>query len=183
MIDPPAAPFRLPSIRRSPRSTAPLASLLLQPGQRAPAFTLPADDGEPFRLTGCRGQWVVLYFYPKDHTPGCSAEACAFRDRMRDFSKAGAAVLGVSPDGVESHARFRKSLSLNFPLLCDRDARVAAKYGAWREKQNYGRKYLGIVRATFLIDPAGKIAASWDNVRVKGHQEKVLARLREELQA
>lgn len=157
-----------------------MANHVLKPGLRAPAFTLRAHDGEPFRLTSCKGQWVVLYFYPKDMTAGCAAEACDFRDGMRDFTRVGATVIGISPDGVESHARFRRSLGLNFPLLADRDARVAEKYGVWREKQNYGRRYFGIVRSTFLIDPAGKIAATWDNVRVRGHRDKVLARLHEE---
>ncbi len=157
-----------------------MANSVLKPGLRAPAFTLKSDDGGIRRLTALKGRWVVLYFYPKDMTPGCTAEACDFRDGLRDFERSGATVMGVSPDGVESHARFRRQNALNFPLLADRDAKIAEKYGAWREKQNYGRKYLGLVRSTFLIDPAGKVAAAWDNVRVKGHTGKVLARLREE---
>lgn len=152
----------------------------LKSGQRAPAFSLPSDDGELHRLTQFKGQWVVVYFYPKDMTPGCTTQACDFRDDLREFQRAGAAVLGLSPDHLESHARFRAAHKLNFPLLADRDSKIAAKYGVWREKQNYGRSYMGIVRSTFLVDPAGKIAAAWDNVRVKGHTAKVLARLHEE---
>ena len=158
-----------------------MANHVLKPGQRAPAFTLAADDGSRQRLTDFKGRWVVVYFYPKDLTPGCTTEACDFRDAMRDFQRAGAAVLGLSPDPLESHARFRAAHRLNFPLLADRDAKTAARYGVWREKSNYGRSYMGIVRSTFLVDPAGKVAAAWDNVRVRGHAAKVLERLRVEI--
>ncbi len=157
-----------------------MANQMLKPGQRAPAFTLKSGDGDSVRLTALRGKWVVLYFYPKDNTPGCSQEACEFQGVRRDLGRVGAEVLGISPDSPDSHAEFAQRLRLDFPLLADRDARVATKYGAWREKTNYGRRYLGIVRSTFLVDPAGKIAAVWDNVRVKGHAAKVVARLREE---
>ncbi len=157
-----------------------MANHVLKVGQRAPAFSLKSDDGALHRLTDYKGQWVVVYFYPKDMTPGCTTEACDFRDDLREFQRAGAAIFGLSPDPAESHARFRAAHKLNFPLLSDRDSKVAAKYGVWREKLNYGRSYMGIVRSTFLVDPAGKIAVSWDNVRVKGHAAKVLARLREE---
>lgn len=160
-----------------------MANHVLKLGQRAPAFSLKADDGALHRLTELRGQWVVVYFYPKAMTPGCTAQACDFRNSLRDFQRSGATVLGLSPDPAECQARFRAAHKLNFPLLADRDCKVAAKYGVWREKQNYGRCYLGIVRSTFLVDPAGKIAAAWDNVRVKGHTAKVLARLREEVQS
>lgn len=157
-----------------------MANQVLQPGQRAPAFTLKSGDGETFRLTERRGRWVVAYFYPRDFTAGCTQEACDFRDARRDFARLGAELVGISPDDADTHADFAGELRLGFPLLADRDARVAARYGAWREKRSNGRSYDGIVRSTFLIDPAGRIAAVWDGVRVKGHAEKVLARLREE---
>lgn len=157
-----------------------MANQMLKPGSRAPAFTLKSGDGSAFRLTQCKGRWVVVYFYPKNFTAGCTQEACEFRDARRDFAKLGAAVIGISPDPSETHAEFEQELRLGFPLLVDRDARVASKYGAWREKILSGRRYQGIVRSTFLIDPAGKLAAVWDNVRVKGHTDRVLSRLREE---
>lgn len=157
-----------------------MANHVLKPGQRAPAFTLKSGDGSAVRLTERKGKWVVVYFYPKDFTAGCTQEACEFRDVRRDLARLGAEVIGISPDSAESHAEFAASLRLGFPLLADRDAKVAARYGVWREKALAGRRYPGIVRSTFLIDPAGKIAAVWDNVRVKGHTDKVLARLRAE---
>ena len=157
----------------------PLVNPILKEGTRAPAFTLPSQNGK-VRLTEQRGRWVVVYFYPKDDTPGCTTEACAFRDLKKEFEKQGAVVLGISPDDRDSHIRFAEKYDLSFPVLVDRDARVANKYGAWREKKNYGRTYLGIVRSSFLIDPSGKIVRIWDNVRVKGHVEKILATLREE---
>lgn len=157
-----------------------MANLVLKPGSRAPAFTLKSGAGTAVRLTERKGRWVVVYFYPKNFTSGCTLEACEFRDARRDFAKLGAEVLGISPDPAESHADFSESLRLGFELLADRDAKVAARYGVWREKSFAGRRYQGIVRSTFLIDPAGKIAALWDNVRVKGHTGKVLSRLREE---
>ena len=153
---------------------------VLQEGKRAPAFTLPSQNGK-VRLTEHRGRWVVVYFYPKDNTHGCTTQACDFRDRKLEFEKEGAVILGISPDDRESHIRFAEQHKISFPVLVDRDARVANKYGAWREKKNSGRPYLGIVRSSFLVDPSGKIVRVWDNVRVKGHVEKVLATLREEL--
>jgi peroxiredoxin Q/BCP len=148
-------------------------------GQRAPAFTLIADDGSKVRLSDLRGRPVVLYFYPKDGTPGCTREACAFRDFQAQLKKFGAVVLGVSTDSMESHARFRDKYRLNFPLLADDDHAVAAKYGAWREKNMYGKRSMGVVRSTFLIDAAGKVAKVWKRVKVDEHADEVLAALAE----
>ena len=151
----------------------------VEAGQPAPAFTLPANDGTKLRLSDLKGQPVVLYFYPRDDTPGCTREACAFRDRQEELTKLGAVVLGVSADSITSHGKFRDKYRLNFPLLADVDHRVAEKYGAWREKNMYGKKSMGIQRSTFLIGPDGKVAKVWKQVKVDGHDEQVLAALRE----
>ncbi|MEM6329447.1 MAG: thioredoxin-dependent thiol peroxidase [Planctomycetota bacterium] len=151
----------------------------IEEGKKAPAFTLTADDGAKVRLSEHAGSPVVLYFYPKDDTPGCTKEACAFRDQKKDLQKLGAAVFGVSPDTVESHAKFRDKYDLNFPLLADPDHKVAEKYGAWREKNMYGKKSMGIQRSTFLIDASGKVAKLWKRVKVDGHDEQVLAAIKE----
>lgn len=151
----------------------------LEPGQKAPAFTLTADDGSKVRLSDYAGKPVVLYFYPKDDTPGCTKEACAFRDAQAPLKKAGAVVLGVSADDVVSHAKFRDKYKLNFPLLADTDHKVAEKYGAWREKNMYGKISMGIQRSTYLIDATGKIAQVWKRVQVDGHDEQVLAALKD----
>jgi peroxiredoxin Q/BCP len=151
----------------------------VEAGQPAPAFTLPADDGTKLRLSDLKGQPVVLYFYPRDDTPGCTREACAFRDQQEELTKLGAVVLGVSADSITSHGKFRDKYRLNFPLLADVDHRVAEKYGAWREKNMYGKKSMGIQRSTFLIGPDGKVAKVWKQVKVDGHDEQVLAALRE----
>ena len=143
----------------------------------APDFTLKSDKGQDVRLSDLRGKPVVLYFYPQDDTPGCTKEACAFRDRSADLKKAGAVVLGVSPDDVESHGQFRDKYSLNFPLLADTDHKIADAYGAWREKNMYGKKSMGIQRSTFLIDAAGKVRKVWKKVSVDGHDEEVLKAL------
>lgn len=150
---------------------------MLAVGDRAPDFTAPADGGGTLRLRDFRGSRVVLYFYPKDNTPGCTQEACDFRDRSAEFDAAGAAVVGVSPDSVPSHDRFKQKHSLPFRLISDEDHRIADAYGVWREKSLYGRKYFGVVRSTFLIDEKGRLAALYDKVRVKGHVEDVLAKL------
>jgi peroxiredoxin Q/BCP len=151
----------------------------IESGQRAPAFTLTADDGTKVRLADLKGRPVVLYFYPRDDTPGCTREACAFRDRQAKLKKLGAVVLGVSGDSIQSHQKFRDKYRLNFPLLADEDHRVAEKYGAWREKNMYGKKSMGIQRSTFLIDPKGKVAKVWKQVKVDGHDEQVLNTLEE----
>jgi len=151
----------------------------VEEGKKAPAFTLPADDGSDdgskVKLTDLRGQPVVLYFYPRDDTPGCTVEACAFRDRKKELVKLGVVVLGVSTDTLESHGKFRDKYSLNFPLLADTDHKVAEKYGAWREKTRFGKKSMGIQRSTFLIDSGGMVRKVWKSVKVDGHDEKVLA--------
>jgi len=149
----------------------------IEEGATAPDFTLKDDQGNDVRLSDFRGKPVVLYFYPKDDTPGCTKEACAFRDRRAEFQQRGAVVLGVSPDDVASHGRFRDKYSLNFPLLADDGHRISEQYGAWREKTFMGRKSMGVQRSTFLIDREGKVAKSWKKVNVDGHDEQVLAAL------
>jgi peroxiredoxin Q/BCP len=149
----------------------------IQEGETAPDFTLKDDQGNDVRLSDFRGKPVVLYFYPQDDTPGCTREACAFRDRRADLQDKGAVVLGVSPDDVSSHGRFRDKYSLNFPLLADEGHQVAERYGAWGEKVFMGRKSTGIRRSTFLIDRDGKVARAWKKVNVDGHDEQVLAAL------
>jgi peroxiredoxin Q/BCP len=146
----------------------------IEAGTRAPAFTLTADDGAKVRLSALKGNPVVLYFYPKDDTPGCTREACAFRDAQNELKGLGVQLYGLSPDDVESHARFRDKFHLNFPLLADPGHKVAEKYGAWREKNMYGKKTMGIQRSTFLIDATGKVVKLWKQVRVDGHDQKVL---------
>jgi peroxiredoxin Q/BCP len=150
----------------------------IEPGKKAPAFALTADDGKKIKLADLAGSPVVLYFYPRDDTPGCTKEACAFRDRSAELTKLGAKVFGVSPDTVESHVKFRDKFSLNFPLLADPDHKVAEKYGAWREKNMYGKKSMGIQRSTYLIDAAGKVAKVWQHVKVDGHDQQVIDALK-----
>ena len=151
----------------------------IEPGAKAPAFTLTSDDGTKVRLADQAGSPVVLYFYPKDDTPGCTKEACAFRDLQADMKKLGAKVFGVSPDDVASHVKFRDKYQLNFPLLADPDHATAEEYGAWREKNMYGNKLMGVQRSTYLIDSAGKVARVWKRVQVEGHDQQVLEALRE----
>lgn len=148
-------------------------------GKKAPDFTLVADDGAKVKLSSLRGQPVVLYFYPRDNTPGCTREACAFRDRQAALKKLDAKVLGVSTDSAETHAKFRDKHKLNFPLLADTEHAVAEKYGAWTEKNLYGKKSLGIQRSTFLIDAEGVVRKVWKKVSVDGHDEQVLEALQE----
>jgi len=142
-------------------------------GSPAPAFTLKTAGGESVRLSEWRGRMVVLYFYPKDDTPGCTKEACAFRDALPRFAKAEAVILGVSGDDAASHRRFAQKLRLTFPLLCDPQAAVAKAYGVYKRKSMYGRTYWGIERTTFVIDPAGRLAAIFPKVRVDGHVDEV----------
>ncbi len=151
----------------------------IEPGAKAPAFTLAADDGKKVKLSDLAGKPVVLYFYPADDTPGCTKEACAFRDLKSELAKLGAQVLGVSPDDVASHVKFKGKFELNFPLLADPDHAVAEKYGAWREKNMYGKKSMGVQRSTYLIDADGRVAQVWKRVQVDGHDQAVLAALRE----
>ena len=149
----------------------------LEEGTKAPAFTLADDNGNKVKLADLKGSPVVLYFYPADDTPGCTKEACAFRDQQAELKKLGAKVLGVSPDDVASHGKFRDKFKLNFPLLADPDHAVAEKFGAWREKNMYGKKRMGIARSTFLIDGTGVIRKVWRAVKVDGHDAKVLEAL------
>jgi peroxiredoxin Q/BCP len=151
---------------------------LIEEGKKAPAFSLKDQDGKTHSLKDYAGRPLVLYFYPKDDTPGCTTEACSFRDALPDFSKVKATVLGVSVLGTESKAKFAKKHGLNFPLLADEDHAVADKYGAWQEKSMYGRKYMGVARITYLIDADGKVAKRWDKVSVGSHADEVLSALR-----
>jgi len=154
--------------------------MALQPGQKAPDFRLPSTDGGELALSELRGKKVVLYFYPKDSTPGCTQESCDFRDRDEAIRAAGAVVLGVSKDSIASHERFRAKYDLPFPLLSDADNRVAMAYGAYGEKNMYGKKVMGTIRSTFLIDEKGVIERVWSPVKVPGHAEAVLAAVRGE---
>ncbi len=144
-------------------------------GRKAPEFSLSGSNGEKVSLSDFKGRTVVLYFYPKDDTPGCTKEACDFRDSAKKFTSRKAAVLGVSPDSLESHDRFIAKFELPFALLSDPDHAVAEKYDAWVEKSMYGRKYMGIERSTFVNDPVGKVKAIFRKVKVDGHIDEVLA--------
>lgn len=146
----------------------------LNVGDRAPTFDLPAFPAGRIKLSQFKAkQNVVLYFYPRDNTPGCTTEACDFRDGLAQFQQAATVVLGISTDDVGSHQKFVEKFSLPFPLLADTEHAVAEKYGVWVEKSNYGKKYMGIQRATFLINKQGKIAAIWPHVKVSGHVAEV----------
>lgn len=147
-------------------------------GSPAPSFTLASDSGDEVALSDLKGSPVVLYFYPRDDTPGCTKEACSFRDASKELQELGVSLLGVSPDDVASHVKFRDKYQLNFPLLADPDHRVAEQYGAWREKNMYGKQSLGIQRSTFLIDAHGNIAQLWKRVKVDGHDRQVLEAVR-----
>jgi peroxiredoxin Q/BCP len=148
-------------------------------GQDAPDFTLPDQDGNEVTLSGLRGQTVVLYFFPKADTPGCTAQACGVRDHGSDYASSGARVLGVSPDTVTAQRKFADKYGLDFTLLADEDHRVAELYGVWGEKKMYGKTYMGVQRATFLIDPEGKVARVFPKVSPKTHDEVVLEALGE----
>jgi len=152
---------------------------MIEEGKKAPAFTLPSSDGGKAKLSELKGKWVVLYFYPKDMTPGCTTEARDFRDASEALAERDAVVLGVSKDSVERHCKFIDKEGLDFPLLSDESGEVLEKYGAWGEKNMYGKKRMGIIRSTVIIDPSGKVAKHFPKVRVKGHVEKVLAALDE----
>lgn len=150
----------------------------IEEGKKAPAFSLKATDGKVTKLSDLKGSAVVLYFYPKDDTPGCTKEACAFRDRSSEIQSLGAKVFGISPDDVASHQKFAAKFELNFPLLADVEHAVAEKYGAWREKNMYGKKSMGIQRSTFLIDGSGVVRKVWKKVSVDGHDEQVIEALK-----
>ena len=147
---------------------------MIKIGATAPDFTAPTDGGGTVRLKDLRGKKVVLYFYPKDNTPGCTTESCDFRDAQAKFEAKDAVILGVSPDSVKSHDKFKEKFDLPFTLISDEDHKIAEAYGVWQEKSMYGRKYMGIVRSTFIIDEKGKIAAIYDKVKVNGHAAEVL---------
>ena len=149
----------------------------LSVGDDVPAFELDSDSDGKVSADDLKGSKYVLYFYPKDDTPGCTTEACDFRDNMARLEGEGYRVFGVSPDSVESHEKFRGKYDLNFPLLADPDHDVAEAFGVWREKKNYGKTYTGIVRSTFLVDEDGKLEKIYDNVRAKGHVERILREL------
>jgi thioredoxin-dependent peroxiredoxin len=146
----------------------------LQVDDKAPDFELPLNEGGTFKLSDARGTPVVLYFYPKDDTSGCTTEACNFRDNMDVISETGALLYGISPDNIASHNKFVAKYELNFPLLADEGAKVAQEYGVWKEKNMYGRKYMGIERSTFLINPDGTIGYIWRKVKPAGHAAEVL---------
>ncbi|MCA3270158.1 MAG: thioredoxin-dependent thiol peroxidase [Alphaproteobacteria bacterium] len=148
---------------------------MLTIGAPAPDFSATTNTGETVSLASLRGKNIVLYFYPKDDTPGCTKEACSFRDNLPHFSGINAVILGVSRDDAASHAKFVKKFDLNFPLLVDESGAITEAYGVWVEKSMYGKKYMGIERSTFLIDADGKLAAIWSKVKVDGHTEEVLA--------
>ena len=152
-------------------------------GDVAPDVALPDETGTVHRLADQRGRWTILYFYPEDDTPGCTTEACQFRDLNEQYADTGADVWGVSPDNATSHRRFREKFDLPFTLLSDVDHDVATRYGAWAEKTNYGRTYMGIVRSSFLIDPEGRISRAWPKVKADGHAAAVLGALEEERSA
>lgn len=147
---------------------------MIEIGEMAPEFELEADSGRTIRLADYRGRRVVLYFYPKDDTSGCTKQACGFRDRVPEFEARDAVVLGVSPDGLASHQKFRDKYELNFPLLSDPNHAVAAAYGAWGKKKMYGREYEGILRSTFIIGPGGRVEGIYRQVKPAGHAERLL---------
>ena len=150
---------------------------MIEVGAMAPDFELKADSGQTVRLGDYRGRRVILYFYPKDDTSGCTKQACGFRDHLPEFEARDAAVLGVSPDGIDSHERFRDKYELNFPLLADPDHSVAAAYGAWGKKKMYGREYEGTLRSTFVIAPDGRVEKVYAKVKAAGHAELLLENL------
>ncbi len=151
---------------------------MLQVGKRAPAFNLESDSGKKVSLTSLRGKRVVLYFYPKDDTPGCTQESCDFRDNLSRVEAQGAVVFGVSKDSVSSHQKFKEKFSLSFPLLSDPSHAMLEKYGVWKEKKLYGRSYMGVERTTVIIDERGKVAHIFPKVKVTGHVENVIESLR-----
>jgi thioredoxin-dependent peroxiredoxin len=150
---------------------------LIEPGRTAPAFSLPDQTGALHTLADYAGRPVVLYFYPKDDTPGCTTETCDFRDRLPQFTSREAAVLGISILDAKSKARFATKYGVTFPLLADADHAVAEQYGVWQEKSRYGRKYMGIARTTYLLDRDGTVVRRWDNVKVTGHVDEIIAAL------
>ena len=176
---PTPAAAKKPAAKKAKADKAPAkeSAGFLAVGQPAPAFTLPTDQGKNASLSDFKGKTVVLYFYPKDQTPGCTQQACDFRDNLARLTAKGAVVLGVSADSADSHRRFKEKQSLNFPLLADVDKKVLNAYGVWQEKSLYGRKFMGIVRTTYVIDGKGLIRAVFPKVKVSGHVDEVMAAL------
>lgn len=152
---------------------------MLEVGKSVPEFCLSNQDEEEICFRDIKGHWIVLYFYPKDSTPGCTTEACDFTAAVPDFDELDAIVLGVSPDSPQRHRNFIEKQSLGITLLADEDKSLCSAFGVWQLKKNYGKEYMGVVRSTFIIDPQGKIVASWDKVKVKGHVEAVKEKLTE----
>ncbi len=175
------------AMKSAPRQAAPPAAAStpdaaangaeLAAGAAAPSFELTDEEGSPLNAQTLAGKPYVLYFYPKDDTPGCTAEACGFRDSLNRFAQRGVRVIGVSPDSPQSHTKFKQKYGLNFTLLSDKDKELAQAYGVWAKKMNYGREYMGIERSTFLVDESGTIKKAWRKVRVPGHVDAVLAEL------
>jgi len=153
--------------------------MALNTGKLAPDFTLPDESGMHHKLSDYRGKTVVLYFYPADDTPGCTKEACNFRDDYLQYRTARAVILGVSPDDETSHQKFKKKFNLPFPLLADKGHKVCEKYGVWAKKSTFGKQYMGVIRSTFIIDPKGRIAKIFEKVRVPEHSQEVLSSLGE----
>ncbi len=153
--------------------------MIVKKGEKAPAFELPDQEGKMHRLSDYKGQWTLIYFYPKDNTSGCTKEACAIRDSYPDFMKLGIKVFGVSKDSVKSHANFAGKHDLPFTLLSDEDHAVIEKYGAWRKKKMAGREYMGIFRMSYLIDPSGRVARVYEKVKPAEHADEVLGDLKE----
>jgi len=152
---------------------------MLKTGTKAPDFSLENKDHQKLSLSQFKGKWVVLYFYPRDNTPGCTQEACEFSVNITDFESLQAVVIGISPDSSESHRKFAEKNDLKVILLSDQDHKVIESYGCWRLKKMYGKESMGVVRSTYLIDPDGKIAALWENVKVKNHAGEVRDKLEE----
>ena len=180
------APTASPVTKKTPAKPAPApatkpkvaaASAGLGEGSKAPAFSLPDETGAVVSSASLTGKPYVIYFYPKDDTPGCTKEACDFRDNLKAFNSAKVRVLGVSPDDPKRHAKFKEKYGLNFTLLSDVDKTLIGAYGIWIKKLNYGREYMGVQRSTFIVDKTGKIVKAWNGVRVPGHVEAVLAAL------
>lgn len=167
-----------PAGKPRPATPAPAETGGLQVGDVAPAFKLPGSGGETLSLAGFKGKKLVLYFYPKDDTSGCTKEAIEFNALKSDFAKAGAVVVGMSPDSAKSHDKFREKYGLTFPLAADEGKETLSAYGVWVEKSMYGKKYMGVDRSTFLIDARGRVARVWRKVKVPGHAEEVLAAAR-----
>lgn len=152
--------------------------MALEEGTKAPEFKGITGEGKEVTLDDLKGKWTVLYFYPKDNTPGCTKEACSFRDFNKDIQDMGAQVFGVSPDSEESHKNFKEKHDLNFPLIADPDKDILEKFDAYGEKTMFGKTKMGVIRTTYIIDPEGEIQAKWSNVKVNGHTEKVLEKLK-----